>query len=297
MMGMRQRVHELAVRCGVSAWQAFLNFYSSDNLTYAASMAYYALLSLFPLVMLTLAVLGWATGDVESRNAVIEFLLRFFPSRFDFITSQLDALRAGGWNVGVAGSIGLVWGGLAIFGMITTAINYAWGVERTPNFWQHKLISAIMLLISGIILLTALLLVSASKIAGSLWIGGVLGHAPALAFLTSVAVRYATTLLFIGVILLLYRYVPNDTSVSFADVWLGAVVTGLLWRATLEVFSWYVEGRASQLTRINGSIAIVVMFLVWVYMQAVIFLYGVEFTAVYARLRHEPTLPLDANDN
>jgi membrane protein len=291
MTGMRHRARELAVRCGASAWQAFLNFYHSDDLTYAASMAYYSLLSLFPLLMLTLAVLGWATGDLESRNAVLDFLLRYFPSRFDFITRQLDALRTGGLNVGVAGSIGLVWGGLAIFGMITTAINYAWGVEKTPNFWQHKLTSAIMLLISGIILLTALLLVSASKIASSMWLGGLLVHAPGLAFLTSFAVRYATTLLFIGVVVLLYRYVPNEASVSFADVWLGAVLTGLLWRVTLEGFSWYLEGRVGQLTRINGSIAIVVMFLVWVYVQAVIFLYGVEFTAVYARLRREPTLP------
>jgi membrane protein len=291
MTGMRHRARELAVRCGASAWQAFLNFYHSDDLTYAASMAYYSLLSLFPLLMLTLAVLGWATGDLESRNAVLDFLLRYFPSRFDFITRQLDALRTGGLNVGVAGSIGLVWGGLAIFGMITTAINYAWGVEKTPNFWQHKLTSAIMLLIAGFILLTALLLVSASKIASSMWLGGLLVHAPGLAFLTSFAVRYATTLLFIGVVVLLYRYVPNEASVSFADVWLGAVLTGLLWRVTLEGFSWYLEGRVGQLTRINGSIAIVVMFLVWVYVQAVIFLYGVEFTAVYARLRREPTLP------
>jgi membrane protein len=289
---MRHHAREMAVRCGVSAWQAFLNFYRSDNLTYAASMAYYALLSLFPLLMLALAVLGWATGDIESRNAVLDFLLRYFPSRFDFITGQLDALRTGGINMGVAGSIGLVWGGLAIFGMITTAINYAWGVENTPNFWQHKLISATMLLISGIILLTALLLVSASKIASALWLSGFLGHAPGLGFLTSFAVRYATTLLFMGVTVLLYRYVPNEARVSFADVWLGAVVTGLLWRVTLEGFTWYLEARVGQLARINGSIAIVVMFLVWVYVQAVIFLYGVEFTAVYARLRREPTLPV-----
>jgi len=295
MTGMRHRTRELAVRCGVSAWQAFLNFYHSDNLTYAASMAYYSLLSLFPLLMLTLALLGWATGDVDSRTAVLDFLLRYFPSRFDFITRQLDALRSGGLNLGIAGSIGLVWGGLAIFGMITTAINYAWGVEKTPNFWQHKLTSAIMLLIAGFILLTALLLVSASKIASSMWLAGVLVHAPGLSFLTSFAVRYATTLLFIGVTVLLYRYVPNEASVSFADVWLGAVVTGLLWRVTLEGFSWYLEGRIGQLARINGSIAIVVMFLVWVYVQAVIFLYGVEFTAVYARLRREPTLPVADN--
>src|SRR5215470_11199984 len=98
MTTMRHPARELAVRCGVAAWQAFLNFYNSDNLTYAASMAYYALLSLFPLLMLTLAVLGWATGDVESRNAVLTFLLRYFPSRFRFITGAPGGPRGGRWK-------------------------------------------------------------------------------------------------------------------------------------------------------------------------------------------------------
>jgi membrane protein len=287
---MRQHARELVWRSGVSAWRALINFYDSDDLTYAASMAYYSLVSLFPLVLLALAVLGWATADIDSRNAVLEFLLRYFPTRFDFITTQLDALRSGSVKFGIVGSIGLVWGGLGIFGMITTAVNYAWDVERRPNFWQHKALSALMLLVAGLILLVVLVLVSASKVAGENRIGGMLAHAPGVVFLGSVAVRYATTLLFILVVGLLYRFVPS-ANVHLADVWLGAVVTGLLWRGVLEAFSWYVERRLPQLTRVNGSVAVVVMFLVWVYVQAVIFLYGVEFTAVYARLRREPPLP------
>jgi membrane protein len=77
--------------------------------------------------------------------------------------------------------------------------------------------------------------------------------------------------------------------VRFRDVWIGAVVTGLLWKGALEGFSWFV-GDMARFTRINGSIAAVVVFLVWVYVQAAILLYGVEFTAVYARLRREQLL-------
>ena len=66
---------------------------SSDNLTYAASIAYYALLSLFPFSMLALAMLGSVTADEADRNAVLGFVLRYFPQQFDFITTQLDAFR------------------------------------------------------------------------------------------------------------------------------------------------------------------------------------------------------------
>jgi membrane protein len=67
-------------------------------------------------------------------------------------------------------------------------------------------------------------------------------------------------------------------------VWVGAIVTGRVWKAALEGFSWYVRDM-SRFTRVNGSIAVVVVFLIWVYTQAVILLYGVEFTAAYAHLR------------
>jgi membrane protein len=99
----------------------------------------------------------------------------------------------------------------------------------------------------------------------------------------SLTIRHATTLLFIAVVGLIYYFVPN-AKVRFRDVWIGAFMTGLLWKGALEAFSWYM-GDMTRFARVNGSIGAVVVFLVWVYVQAVILLYGAEFTAAYARLR------------
>ncbi len=282
-----KRVRELARLTRASAWQGALGFYESDNLTYAASIAYYALVSLFPFFLLAFGLLGRATADVDNRTAVLGFVLRYFPSQFDFITTQLDAFRAGGLTIGVAGTIGLAWGALGVFGAITTAVNYAWGVkpEEARSFWHQKLVSFLMLLVAGLMLLVALLLVSASQVVGASWFAGVLAHFPGLDILRGVTVRFATTGLFILVVGLVYYFVPS-ASVRFRDVWVGAVVTGLLWKGALEGFSWYVRDM-TRFTRINGSIAVVVVFLLWVYVQAAIFLYGAEFTAAYARLRRE----------
>ena len=92
---------------------------NSNNLTYAASIAYYALLSLFPFSMLALAVLGAITADDADRSRVLNFVLRFFPTQFEFITRQLDDLRASPLSFGVAGTLGLVWGALGVFGAIS----------------------------------------------------------------------------------------------------------------------------------------------------------------------------------
>jgi membrane protein len=278
-----QRVRNVLVLTGMSAWRGFLGFYSSDNLTYAASIAYYALLSLFPFFLLAFAVLGSATHDVHDRNAVVDFVLRYFPSQFDFVISQLDAFRSSRFTLGVAGTIALVWGALGVFGAISTAVNYAWGVEKQRSFWKHKLFSFLMLAVAGLILLIALLLVSATQMVGASWFAGVLARFPGLSILRSFTVRYATTLLFIVVVGFVYYFVPN-AKVRFRDVWIGALVTGLLWKGALEGFSWYMHDM-TRFTRVNGSISAVVVFLVWVYLQAVILLYGVEFTAAYARLR------------
>ena len=121
---------------------------------------------------------------------------------------------------------------------ITTAVNYAWGVEQTRSFWKHKLFSFLMLIVAGLTLLAALLLVSASQLVGASWFAGVVARFPLLMVLGAWTVRYATTLLFIFVVGLVYYFVPN-AKVRFRDVWIGAVVTGLLWKGGLDAFSWY----------------------------------------------------------
>jgi membrane protein len=277
-----RRVRDLTVLTGHSFWRGFQGFYSSDNLTYAASIAYYGLLSLFPFALLSFALLSRVAADVEDRTAVLDFVLRYFPKQFEFITRQLDSLQGQGIGLGVVGTIGIVWGSLGVFGAISTAVNYAWGVEKTRSFWKHKLFSFLMLSVAGLMLLVALLLVSASHVVGATWFAGVLNRFPGLGILRSFTIRYATTLLFIVVVGFIYYFVPN-AKVRFRDVWIGALVTGLLWKGALEGFSWYM-GDLSRFSRVNGSIAGVIAFMIWVYVQAVILLYGVEFTAAYARL-------------
>ena len=201
---MLTRARDLARLTGVAAWRGLDGFYHRDNLTYAASIAYYSLLSLFPFFMLAFAFLGRMTAADRDRAAVLEFILRYFPANFDFITRQLDSFASNRLTFGVVGTVGLFWGALGFFGSISTAVNYAWGVEKQRSYVKHKLLSFIMLLVAGLILVCALLLVSASQIVAASFFAGVIDQFPGLYVLRSLAVQHATTVLFIVVVGFVY---------------------------------------------------------------------------------------------
>ena len=78
---------------------------------------------------------------------------------------------------------------------------------------------------------------------------------------------------------------PN-VKVILKDVWLGALITGLVWNAGFKGFSWFVKDPA-RFSRIHGSIGTIIVFMIWVYVSAVILLWGVEFTASYGKFRRD----------
>ncbi|HKH72189.1 MAG TPA: YihY/virulence factor BrkB family protein [Vicinamibacterales bacterium] len=268
---------------GLAAWRGIVELVNGNDLTHAASIAYYALLSLFPFLLLVISLLGAVTADDADRVAVLSFVFRYFPTQLDFVTGQLDALRAARLQLGVAGSLALIWGSLGVFGAVTSAVNEAWGVEKQRSFWKHRLVSFLMLVAAGGVMMLALALVSLIQMAQATWFGAMLASYTWLTTLQTYAVRnLATSLLVIGLGLVFY-FIPNAKT-RFRDVWVGAVLTGLLWRLAFQGFAWYIRMN-SGLKMIHGSVAAVIVFLLWVYVSSIILMYGVEFTAAYARLR------------
>jgi|RhiMethySRZTD1v2_1073278.scaffolds.fasta_scaffold41138_2 membrane protein len=270
------------------AWRAagrgVVEFYNSANLTYASSIAYYTLLSLFPFMLLLLSILSRLALGASSPNdqTLLHMVATALPSRFEFLATQLGELARTPLQLSVAGTLITLWASMGVFGAITSAVNHAWGVEKSYGFFKHKLIAFLMMLAAGGLAITALVLVSAVQVMEAHWFSGVIARFPALLTFTGFAYRNAPTPLFILVVGLLYYFVPN-AQVRLRDVWFGAILAGVLWRLAFAGFAWYVRDLSR--FNVNGSISAVVVFLVWVYLQAVILLYGVEVTAAYARLR------------
>jgi len=266
----------------LAIWRGVTGIYHSNDLTFASSIAYYALLSLFPFFLLVLSILASVTDNDIDRASVLEFVLRYFPRQFEFVNSQLQSMQAAGIRLGIFGSVLMVWAAMGVFSAITSAVNHAWGVEKQPSYLKHKLMAFMMLVTASLLLLVGLLLVSAINLAEARWFAVIMARAPGLLVLEGWALKSASTVIFIFLVGLIFYFVPN-AAVRFRDVWVGAILTGLLWRGALAGFSRYV--RDLHHFSVHGSIAAVVVFLVWIYISAVILLYGVEVTAAYARLR------------
>lgn len=283
------RLRSEIILIGRAVGRGALEFYNSDDLTYASSIAYYALLSLFPFFLVAFAILGAASADEADRAAILRFVLEHFPRRLEFVTAQLDALAPSRLQLGIIGSLVIVWAAMGVFGAVSSGVNHAWRVERPRTYLKHQLFSFLMLVAAGVLLLAALLLVSAINVVRASWFAGVLAHTPALVVLQGLTVRSASLLLFIFVVGLVFYFVPN-ARVRFRDVWVGAILTGLLWQGALAGFSWYVRD-LSRYRVIHGTIAAVVVFLIWVYTSSAILLFGAEVSGAYARLKGNATVP------
>lgn len=267
-----------------AAGRGVVEFYRSDNLTFAASIAYYALLSIFPFLLLVLAILSRLAvgGGGPSGQTLLAMVTGSVPSNFEFLVVQVQELARTPLRLSLAGTIVTLWASMGVFGAVTSAVNHAWGVEKSYGFFAHKLIAFLMMLAAGALAVVALTLVSASEVVDARWFSEILIRFPELERLSGFLYDNAATLMFILVVGLIYYFVPN-AQVRLRDVWFGAILAGLLWRGAFAGFAWYVRDQSR--FSVHGSVAAVVAFLLWIYLSTVIVLYGVEVTAAYARLR------------
>ena len=268
---------------GRAAWLGVVHLLGSNSLTFASSIAYYTLLSTFPFLLLVLSIASRLTL-AYSPETVATIFAETLPRQFDFLVDRVNELASAPLKLSLASTVLSIWASMGVFGALTSAVNHAWGVQRSYSFLKHRLVAFVMLLAAGLLLFGALALNGMVAVVQADWFAKVVDDFPWLQGFSSFASRNASTPLFILVVGLIYYFAPN-TRVRLRDVWFGAILAGLLWRLALTGFSWYVTNVSS--FSVHGSIAAVVVFLVWVYMSAVILLYGVEVTAAYAKLRKD----------
>lgn len=276
------RRHARSLRLGRDAiLRGVVEFHHSSNLTFAASIAYYALLSIFPFSLLVLTVLGGITVG-ENGSTLLQLIASAMPGQVEFL-GQIEQLAGSSLRLSTAGTLLLLWASMGVFGALTSAVNHAWGVEQPPGFFKHKLIAFVMMMAAGLLMVIALLLISVAQVVETTFFAKLAGQWPWLTWLRGFVVHNAPMPLFVLVVAMIYYYAPN-AKVRMRDVWVGALTAGLLWRLAFGLFSWYL-GDLSRFSSVHGSITTVIAFLLWVYLSAVVLLYGAEVSAAYARLR------------
>jgi len=197
-----------------------------------------------------------------------------------------------GIMAGVVGLVTLLIGATGVFGELRDALNTIWevpskGLGGIRGLIKDRFLSFTMLLGIGFLLLVSLV-ISAGLAAVGRFLGGVL---PALSVLGEVA-NFLISLVVITVLFaMIYKYLP-DLKIPWGDVWIGAAVTALLFDLGKSLIGLYLG--SSKIASTYGAASSLAIVLIWIYYSAQIFLFGAEFTQVYARqhgsrLNIEPT--------
>lgn len=258
----------------------------------AAALAYYTLLSIAPLVVISIAFAGFLFGESAARGQISAQLGNIVGEQ---AAKGIEAVIANahspssGLTSTVIGVLVLLLGASGVFGELQSTLDVIWDVEPKPGrgIWgtvKERFISFTMVLGVAFMLLVSLILSAALSAVGHFF-GRALPGGEAIWQVVYFCISLGIiTLLFA----LIFKVVP-DADIQWGDVWIGAAVTAALFSIGKFALGLYL-GR-STVTSSYGAAGSLVALAIWVYYAAQILFLGAEFTRVQARHRGTPIRP------
>jgi membrane protein len=271
-----------------SLWQlakdSVMQWIDDSPFQLAAALSYYTLFSLAPLMIIAIAVAGFAFGREAAQNQIVETLQGLVGQEsaraIQGMVENASRQPKTGLVSTVIGIIALIFGAGGVVGQLQTSLNTIWGVEPKPGqgvwgFVRQRFISFSMVLGIGFLLLVSLV-VSALVTGITEFVGTVFGGTEVVAHALDLIVSFAfITVLFA----MIYKFLP-DVRIEWGDVWIGAALTSLLFTIGKFLIGLYLG--SSGVSSTYGAAGSLITVLLWVYYSALIFFLGAEFTQVYA---------------
>ena len=234
----------------------------------AASFAYYAFFSLFPLILLLVVVGTFFIPDrVQAARQVVTQVQEYVPLQPKdkaVLVETIDHAIQNGWRAGIFGVLALVWGALRFFQAIVIGVNRAWGF-KDYNWWKLPLKNLFMIgiLISALVVgLLAPLIFNHLKSIYFLDLNMVVGALPEI---------LPPAILFYG-LLMFYKFAPRRPA-RFSEVWIAALLATLFLDLGQNIFEWYLAAFTS-FNALYGVFGTIMGLLLWIYYSGVILLLG-----------------------
>ncbi len=249
----------------------------------AASVSYYAVLSLFPLVLALSAIIGWMAGSESQQDQLVDFIVANLPGSEQFVRDSVEATERFRETLGIVAVVGLLWSASAVFGSITRVINRAWDVRGNPPFYKNKPRQLAMALGVGFLFVVSITLTSVLQWATSIEVDGQTVNSLLGGQVFAIILRLPALLISFAIFLAIYKYLPN-TRTYWRYIWPGALVTAVLFELGKSLFLWYLENFA-QFEQLYGNVASVIVLMIWTYFCAFILIIGAELSSEYGRMK------------
>ena len=234
----------------------------------AASFAYYAFFSLFPLILLLVAIGTFFIPDrYQAARYVVQEVEQYIPLQLKdrtLLFTIVDDTIKNGWRAGIFGFLALLWGALRFFQALVVGINRAWG-GKSYNWWKLPLKNLLMI---GILASALLLGLVAPVIFNRLKTIYYFDINAAVDFLSNLLPE---AILFYG-LAMLYKFAPRRP-VQFRDVWLAALLGTFFLQFGQNLFSWYLA-TFTNFNALYGVFGTIMGLLLWIYYTGVVLLLG-----------------------
>lgn len=258
----------------------------------AAALAFYAAISIAPLLLVIIAIAGFAFGEDAARGAVMDQLGGFIgwesAATVESMVDSANKPRTGMFAT-IVGVVVLLFGATGVFVELQSAMNFIWKVAPAQGlgvwtFVRHRFLSLSMVLAVAFLLVVSLVVNAGLTALGSA-LAGYLPGAPVVWGLLGQLVSFMVIALLFA---LIFQVLP-DAKVRFRDVWLGAILTAALFQLGKFLVGLYIA--KADVASSYGAAGSVIVMLLWIYYSAQIFFFGAELTQVVARMRGEPIQP------
>jgi membrane protein len=251
----------------------------------SAALAYYAIFSLAPLLLVVIGIAGLVFGEESARHQIGQSIQQLAGEQagkaIEGLVSHESQHPGGNLLATIAGVIVLLVGASGVFGELKNALNQVWGVAVKPGksvlrLVRERLLSFGMVLGIGFLLLVSLVL-SAVLAALATYMRGVLHWPPGVLHAINLLVSLAVVAVLFAMI---FKFLPN-VKIRWHDVWIGALGTSILFALGQFLIGLYL-GKSS-VASAYGAAGSVIILLLWIYYSGCILLFGAEFTKFYAR--------------
>ncbi|MGZ5507470.1 MAG: YihY/virulence factor BrkB family protein [Limisphaerales bacterium] len=271
--------------------QTFKCFGEDKAMRLASSLAYYAIFSIGPLLFIMLIIAGAIFGEETVKQTLHQQISSLMGEKAGSTIESMMAARkiSGSLVTTIIGIVTLVLGATGVFAELQDALNTIWGVKAKPNagiwaYLRNRFLSMSMVLGLGFLLLISMVLTTVAAAASNMLSG--MFHVPqAMVSGLSAVVSFIVVAIFFA---LLFKFLP-DVKVRWKPVWMGAIVTAILFTVGKYFLSMYLGKQATSSS--YGAAGSVVVILLWVYYASVIMFLGAEFTQAYANATGEVIQP------
>jgi len=270
---------------------SLLNFFREDSFAVSASIAYYSLLALFPMLLLLLGMSGIFIRHYELSGRLAVVLGHYLPVKTDFIMTNLVSISRAYGKVSVLSFLLLLWASSGVFLPLERALNRAWEVEKRRSWWQRRLLALEMAGIFGFLALLSTLLVGTRRYTHAwlqTWVAS--SVLPFAEFLYRGIFIIATFGITLCMFLIIFERLPNRP-MTFRQAFPGALLTALFWQAARGLFMRLLP--FFNYRQVYGSIGVVVALMTWVYISSAVMLFGAQMSRSLYRTWQAKPLPAE----